>query len=79
MKPPVCEICGKALKEKEGGLVYFRKTEADRQWDMEMEDAHLKGDPPYAGWFCKKHYGDACGLTNFSIDDALREINKRGE
>ncbi len=76
MKPPVCEICGKALKEKEGGLVYFQKTEADRLWDVEMEEFHMKGDPPYAGWFCKKHYEDACALSNFHFDDAVAKIKK---
>lgn len=57
MKPPICEICEKNLTNQEHvGLVYFQKTDADKEWDRRCEEEGFVGHPPYAEWFCEEHY-----------------------
>ena len=73
MRPPICRICNKNLKEKnDGGLIYFKKLLSDIEWESRMEEIGGVGHPPYAEWFCKKHYEQANKLKSLSIDDALK-------
>ena len=73
MRPPICRICDKKLAEvNDGGLIYFKKRSSDREWEKRMEEIGGVGHPPYAEWFCKKHYEQANKLKSLSIDDALK-------
>jgi len=73
MKPPICCICDKELDEDEGGLVYFKKSASDLEWDKKMnEKPGMVGHPPYAKWFCGAHYNKAKELTSFTLKEALK-------
>lgn len=78
MKPPVCRICDKKLADmNDGGLVYFKKRQSDIEWEKRMEEISGVGHPPYAEWFCKKHYKKANELKQLYIDEALRILTSR--
>ena len=83
MKPPICEICDKRIKDmKKGGLVYFQKTKSDEEWDRRVEEEGIIGHPPYAEWFCAKHYLIAKKYSKLPRGVALvsikRELKKKG-
>jgi len=76
MKPPICYICDKELVDlDEGGLIYFRKRLSDIEWEKKMKEIGGVGHPPYAEWFCKKHYEKANGLSHLTIDIALNILS----
>ncbi|MHA1752266.1 MAG: hypothetical protein ACTSXT_14560, partial [Candidatus Helarchaeota archaeon] len=66
MRPPICAICDKKLDKNDGGLIYFKKRPSDIEWDKKMEEKGMVGHPPYAEWFCKKHYQIAKKLQNLT-------------
>jgi hypothetical protein len=75
MRPPICGICDKELDEKDdGGLIYFKKRPSDIKWEKKMEKIGGVGHPPYAEWFCKKHYEIASEWKHLFIDEALKLI-----
>ena len=76
MRPPVCCICDKDLDENEGGVIYFKKRFSDLVWDRKMKRTNRVGHPPYAEWFCEKHYQRANEMTNQTIDKAIAQIIK---
>jgi nitrate/TMAO reductase-like tetraheme cytochrome c subunit len=78
MMPPECIICHKKVEpfSKKEGLIHFAKRESDLQWDKEMEVSGNTGHPPYAAWFCKKHYKKALFVRNEFIDCAINKIGK---
>jgi len=77
MKPPICRICNKRIKKFENaGLVNFKKRPSDIEWEDEMERESKVGHPPYADWFCKKHYTKAKELSYLPIHEALKKFNK---
>jgi hypothetical protein len=67
MRPPICAICDKDLDGGEGGLVYFAKRPSDIEWDEKMKRLGRVGHPPYAEWFCDRH---------FTIDKAFEILMK---
>jgi hypothetical protein len=71
MRPPICAICESEFFD-EGGLVYFKKRSSDREWDKRMEEEGMVGHPPYAEWFCEKHYEEAESLRDMTIDEAMK-------
>lgn len=77
MKPPICEICDKRITEKENaGLVYFQKTDADKEWDRKCKEEGFVGHPPYVEWFCEEHYPIAkkyCSLTRWEAMTAIKK------
>ncbi|MFX0136104.1 MAG: hypothetical protein ACFFDN_20860 [Candidatus Hodarchaeota archaeon] len=78
MRPPICKICDKKLAEiNDGGLVYFKKRQTDIDWEKRMEEIGGVGHPPYAEWFCKKHYGKAIELKHLPLDEALIILKKK--
>ncbi len=77
MMPPVCTICGRHLDPDDGGLVYFRRTESDYEWDRKMEENGMTGHPPYAEWFCSDHLRLALKFKDLTAGSALREIRSR--
>ena len=75
MKPPICRICDKKLADMDdGGIIYFKKRPSDIEWKKRMEKIGGVGHPPYAEWFCKKHYEKANKLKHLSIKEALNEL-----
>ena len=78
MRPPICRICGKKLADlNDGGLIYFKKRESDIEWEKRMEEIGGVGHPPYAEWFCKKHYDKANELKHYTIDETLRILTSK--
>ena len=74
MKPPVCCICDKNLEADEGGLVYFKRRPSDLKWDERAKQPGFVGHPPYAEWFCGRHYERAKELSDLTIDIALKKL-----
>jgi len=73
LRPPICRICDKKLADlNDGGLIYFKKRLSDIEWEKKMEEIGGVGHPPYAEWFCKKHYYDTNELKHLIIDEALK-------
>ena len=76
MIPPICLICDRELGDlDEGGLIYFRKRLSDIEWEKKMKEIGGVGHPPYAEWFCKKHYKKANELNHLTIDIALNILS----
>ena len=79
MKPPICRICDKKLADMDdGGLIYFKKRPSDIEWEKRMEEIGGVGHPPYADWFCKKHYEKAMELKHLPINEALKILRSEG-
>ncbi len=75
MKPPICCICDKSLDSpNDGGLIYFKKRVSDRQWEEKIEREGMVGHPPFAEWFCEKHYKKAFELKDLTIDKAMKQL-----
>ncbi len=73
MRPPICRICEKRLEDiNDGGLIYFKKRQSDIEWEKKMEKIGGVGHPPYAEWFCKKHYKKANALRDLALGDAIK-------
>ncbi len=79
MKPPICHICRKPLDENSGGLVYFKKTASDLEWDRKMSAPGMIGHPPYAAWFCDKHYAMAENFSELTLAEAVKNIKNAEE
>ncbi|MFO7796601.1 MAG: hypothetical protein ACQERB_06755 [Promethearchaeati archaeon] len=76
MKPPICCICHKRIKNFENaGLVSFKKRPSDIEWEEEMEREGKVGHPPYADWFCEQHYSRAKELSSLPIHEAIKKFN----
>ncbi len=73
--PPECCICHKDFTPGiDGGLIYFAKRTTDMEWDRLVEETGMVGHPPYAAWFCKKHYKKAIKYKDLYINDAMEKI-----
>ena len=78
MKPPICSICHKRIKNMQNaGLIYFKKRPADIEWEKEMEREGKVGHPPYTEWFCEKHYQKAQELKDKTIDKAMSILKSK--
>lgn len=79
MRPPICRICDKKLADKDdGGLIYFKKRPSDIEWEKRLEEIGGVGHPPFAEWFCKKHYNEANELKHLTIDKVLQFLKSKG-
>ena len=78
IRPPICAICDEDFEAfgDEGGLIYFKKRPSDEEWNKRMEKTGGVGHPPYAEWFCPKHYKKAKELENVTIDEAMPKIRE---
>ena len=76
MRPPICDICDEDFDFSKGncGLVYFKKRDKDLLWDKKMKETGMTGHPPYARWFCEKHYSKAKELENLTVDKAMAKL-----
>lgn len=74
MKPPVCIICNVRFEpEEEGGVVNFAKRKGDLEWEKRDIVEH----PPYAEWFCGKHFDYAKSLSELTINIAMPKIEEK--
>ena len=79
MRPPICCICNRKLKDmNNGGLIYFKKRPSDIEWKKKMEKIKGVGHPPYADGSVKKHYEKASELKHLPIDEALKILRFEG-
>jgi hypothetical protein len=75
MKPPICHICGKRMEDiDDGGLIYFKKRSSDMEWEEKMKKIGGVGHPPWAEWFCAKHYDRAKELSHLTISEVMKEF-----
>ena len=77
MKPPICIICDKRIPQEEGGVIYFKKRKSDVEWVKRMERTGSVGHPPYAEWFCKKHFKAAKELEELTITEAMQILKDK--
>ncbi len=78
MRPPICCICDKKLVDlDEMCLIYFKKRLSDIEWEKKIKEIGGVGHPPYAEWFCKKHYEKANELSYLTIDIALNILSSK--
>ncbi len=79
MKPPICEICGRDFRASisEGGLVHFKLTEANIQYNKCFEQSGFSGHPAGAYWFCKKHYKKAKNYQGLTFAEASEKIQEK--
>ena len=68
MKPPFCEICDAPCDAD--GLLSFRKTPSDVEWERRMQEGGGVGHPPWQGWFCPRHREGALRLTQGTLPEA---------
>jgi hypothetical protein len=72
MIPPICEICYRKFNpDKEGDLVYFKKTKKGEEFEEKAKEEGFVGHPPDATWFCGDHLEEAKKLTHLTIDEAV--------
>lgn len=77
MRPPICEVCEKGMRENEDcKLIYFKKSEKDLKWDEKASQPGYVGHPPYAGWFCSEHLERAEELAHLTLPEAMKILNK---
>lgn len=78
MKPPVCVICDRDLRDGGGDLVEFAKSDGDFEWDRLAEQSGMSGHPPYAEWFCDEHLGWALELQaeGSTLEQALVRLRR---
>jgi hypothetical protein len=77
MKPPICSICYKRFL-KDGGLIYFKQTAEDIEFNKQFEKKGFTGHPSNAFWFCEFHYSNALKYKHLTKTEAfeLMKINK---
>jgi len=59
-------------------LIYFKKRPSDIEWEKRMEEIGGLGHPPYAEWFCKKHYERENKLKHLPINEAIKILRSEG-
>lgn len=74
MRPPECDICGKAAED----LVRFAPRASDREWRENADAALEAGHPPDSAWLCETHAARSRELpTDTTIDQALAALSDR--
>ncbi len=73
MKPPVCAICHNRFSEK-GGLIYFKETDTDKNYNKRFKQNGFVGHPSNAFWFCEKHYKTALQFRELTKEEAFTKI-----
>jgi hypothetical protein len=77
MRPPICLICQKKNFDlNKGGLVYFKKSKEDLEFDKRVEKTHIVAHPPYAEWFCEEHFPKANELSNLTKNEAVKKLKQ---
>ncbi|MHA1803926.1 MAG: hypothetical protein ACTSU4_05270 [Promethearchaeota archaeon] len=77
MRPPICAVCGERFDPAgKGGLVYFVMRKSDEEWRKRMKKIHSVGHPPWAEWFCAKHYPIAVKYNTLTIDEAWKRMRE---
>ncbi len=86
MKPPICVVCDKDLKEnsifdekteKISGLLTFKKIESDYEFDRRVREENIIGHPPYVEWFCEDHYIEAKKLIHLPRKEAIKILSEK--
>ena len=76
MKPPICEICNRDFRSSvsEGGLVRFKLTDADIEYNKRFEQVGFVGHKAGEFWFCKEHYNKAKKYRDLTFIEAIEKI-----
>ena len=79
MKPPICKICHRDFRESisEGGLVRFKLTQADIEFNKRFEQPGFVGHKAGEHWFCKKHYKSAKENQHLTFAEAKKHIKSK--
>ncbi len=80
MRPPECAICGNDFEPGEkGGVLHFKKRFSDYVWERKMKRINGVGHPPFADWFCEKHFSRAKQLLSLTINKAMKILREEEE
>lgn len=73
MRPPICCVCYTRFSpsSSEGGLVYFKLSEQEEQFNQRMKDQRMVGHPKGRDWFCEQHFAKAKSLNDLTLKEAL--------
>ncbi|HEY8402929.1 MAG TPA: hypothetical protein VIK89_16805 [Cytophagaceae bacterium] len=74
MKPPICAICGKQFSSDQGGLVAFKPTAEEMEYNKALEQKGMVGHPANMEWFCEEHLPAAQNLAHLSKGEAIRKL-----
>ncbi|MEL6676164.1 MAG: hypothetical protein AAFR61_28415 [Bacteroidota bacterium] len=80
MKPPICSICRKDFRRDtaSGGLVSFKLTEEEAQYNERFKQPGFVGHPKGKHWFCSEHIEAARAHRHLSWQEARPLIKKAG-
>lgn len=79
MRPPICAVCYKRFsprKEPPSGLIHFKLTEEEKEYNNEMLKLNKKGHPKGKEWFCEEHYLIAKKHQELTRSEALAILRK---
>ncbi len=77
MKPPYCTICNAFIKDFDrGGLINFKKTQNNLEWEQRMKRENKVEHPPYAEWFCEDHYPIANQFSHLTWSEGMKKIRE---
>jgi hypothetical protein len=78
MKPPICAYCHSrfSLSKTAGKLVYFKESEADKQYNERFRTGRMVGHPAGRDWFCEKHVEEASSLKHLTKKEALMKMKE---
>lgn len=76
MRPPICAICKKRFAPSDGGKVYFKETEEQKEYNKRFDEPGFVGHPSHLEWFCEDHIEAAKELKNLSSTEAIKELKK---
>lgn len=79
MRPPICCICRARFSpsKTEGGLVYFKLSEADEKFNNRMKEKRMVGHPAGRDWFCELHIEKAKTFKHLTLKEALTLIKEK--
>jgi len=75
MKPPICHTCGLRFFDG-GGLVRFKETEEDEEFNKRFEQKGFVGHPTNVFWFCKDHIEEALKYQHLTKTEAFQLLNQ---
>ncbi len=80
MKPPYCFLCNIRIDDfAHDGVIYFKKTKDDLDWEKRMKEERKVEHPPYAEWFCEEHHPIAKKYSHLSWAEAIPKIKEEVE
>ncbi|GAB5554619.1 MAG: hypothetical protein Sapg2KO_42100 [Saprospiraceae bacterium] len=79
MRPPICAICFARFSpgSTEGGLVYFKLSQEEAEFNQRMKEQRKVGHPAGREWFCEQHVEKAKTFTHLTLKEAIPLIKEK--